>query len=169
MTPNVQVVEFDIHVTGTSNSQDLAVFDFGPLTSQQEYDASIPNSSVASRLTVRGAGTEGIRFQVNGVYSSDGSIPNFANGTTWRVYWVTNLSGETVAYEGPDGSAQSVPTGMNDVWVGNVATGVYSRIFQDMPCSSVHTASTMGGFRLRSVSTASITVALDNIDIHPLP
>lgn len=169
VTPNVQVVEFDIHVTGTSNNSDLAIFDFGPLTSQQAYGNSLPNVSVASRLTIRGAGTEGIRFQLNGVYSSDGTIPNFANGTTWRVFWITNLSGSTVAYEAPDGSSQTVPTGMNEVWVGNVATGAYSLVFWDMPRSSVHTASTLGGFRFRSVSTASITTALDNIDIHPLP
>lgn len=169
VTPNVVVMEFDIHVTGTNNTQDLLSIDFGPLTSQQAYTNSIPNTQVASRLTIRGAGTEGIRFQINGVYSSDGTIPNFATGTTWRVFWISNLSGATVAYEGPDGSAQSVPTGMNEVWIGNVATGAYTQIFRDMPRSSVHTASTMGGFRLRSVSTASITVALDNIDVRPQP
>ena len=169
VTPNVQVMEFDILVTGTSNTSDLASIDFGPLTTQQAYTNSIPNTSVASRLTIRGAGTEGIRFQINGVYSSDGTIPNFANGTTWRVFWVTNLSGATVAYTGPDGSAQTVPTGMSEVWVGNAATGDYRLVFWDMPRSSVHTASTMGGFRLRSLSTASITWSLDNIDVHPLP
>lgn len=168
VTPDVAVVEFDIHVTGTSNSSDLGFFDLGPLTSLQAYPNSLPNDRVASRLLIRGAGTAGIRFQINGLYSSDGTLPNFANGTTWRVFWVSNLSGSSVSYTAPDGSAQSVPTGMSEVWVGNAATGAYSLVFWDMPRASVHTASTLGGFRFRSVSTASITVSLDNFDIRPL-
>jgi dienelactone hydrolase len=167
MMPNVLRVEFDIHVTGATNSSDMGFFDLGPLTSLHAYTGSIPNVSVASRLLIRGAGSAGIRFQINGAYSSDGTTPTFAKGTTWRVVWLTNLSGTTVSYVGPDGSAQSLPSGTNELWVGNAATGVYGLVFWDMPRNSVHTASTMGGFRFRSVSTADITMALDNIHIHP--
>lgn len=166
VTPNVLRVEFDIHVAGATNSSDMGFFDLGPLTSLHAYTGSLPNVSVASRILIRGAGSAGIRFQINGVYSSDGTIPTFANGTTWRVVWLTNLSGSTVSYVGPDGSAQSLPSGTNELWVGNAVTGVFSLVFWDMPRASVHTASTMGGFRFRSVSTADLTMALDNIHIH---
>jgi poly(3-hydroxybutyrate) depolymerase len=169
LAPKVAVAQFDIKSSGTNDYADLMLIELGTMTATQDYSKGSPKGVVGTRLHVKGAGPNGIRFSYNGAYvTGTATQQNFAAGQTWKVEWITNISEDDVTYTAPDNSTATINPGNADLWVGDSNGSNYIRVHTNASRGTSVEGTAMGGLRIRTQATAPVTVSLDNIDIYPL-
>lgn len=153
--PTALMYQFDMTLSGnTASATTAAVWQVGSGFGTANGPES--NPATHSRL--------GLNIEAN---SGEFSLRNITSGTNSAVFsgkqtvtWVINNSGNSLGYNAPNGTTQSLPNDSFDLWVGN------SQVFNDV-------AVTTPSVDLKNIkfvfSAGAGTIDIDNIYINSLP
>ncbi len=156
-------LEFQVGISGTSAFTDMVVLDFGSNVGTAGFNGGISSATIAYRMVFKGNGSGNWYIRLHGNNDTP-LIPS--NGDLHDVVWYMNKTGVEKSYNGPDGFGHVLPSGASDVWFDG------SKILVNIPESVNYTATTMGEFRLRTSTSQTIVMKLDNFqyfdqDVEP--
>lgn len=172
VSPSFIKVKFKLRVSAGMSANtfgDLATLDVGNILSVTGYNLGTPNTAIANRLIIKGAGAGLYRLRLNTSPAIDS--PSYAfnggTGTALSVEWFVNQSGGTVTYSSPGGS-ETLGVNACDLFVNG------AKVNNDAARNSAFTAGTMGGFRFRVTAVKSVAgdpdilLDLDDLEVVPM-
>ncbi len=146
-------LEFQVGISGTNAFTDMVVLDFGSGVGTSGYNGGISSASIAYRMVLKASGSGNWYIRMTGNKDTP-LIPS--NGALHDVVWYMNKTGVEKSYNGPDGFGHLLPHGTSDLWLDG------TKVIVNAAESPNYLATTMSEFRLRTSTSQTIVMKLDN-------